>query len=80
MEIAFGFGRRWALFILSISPCLMVECHHCSGRICPGKHLAHSTVTLTAASVLLTFDLVRQVDENGLEIEPKREYVELPVR
>ena len=25
MEIAFGFGRRLALFILSISPCLIVS-------------------------------------------------------
>ena len=37
-------------------------------------HLAHSILTLTAASVLSTFDLVRKVDENGREIEPKREY------
>jgi len=43
-------------------------------RGCPGKHLAHSTVTLAAASVLTTFDLLKKVDENGREIEPKREY------
>jgi len=43
-------------------------------RICPGKHLAHSALTLAAASVLSTFDLVRKLDENGREIEPKREY------
>jgi cytochrome P450 len=43
-------------------------------RICPGQHLAHSTVTLTAASVLSTFDLLKKVDENGHEIEPKKEY------
>ena len=43
-------------------------------RICPGKHLAHSTVTLTAASVLSTFNLIKKVDEDGREIEPKREY------
>ena len=48
--------------------------HPVSCRICPGKHLAHSMLTLTAASVLSTFDLVRKVDENGREIEPKREY------
>ena len=47
--------------------------HH-YGRICPGKHLAHSTLTLTAVSVLSTFDLLRKVDENGQEIEPMREY------
>jgi hypothetical protein len=50
--------------------------HHrpISGRICPGKHIAQSTIMLTAASVLSTFDLVKKVDENGREIEPKREY------
>ena len=45
-----------------------------SGRVCAGQHIAHSTITLTAASVLLNFDLLKTVDENGWEIEPKREY------
>jgi hypothetical protein len=49
-------------------------------RICPGIHLAHSTITLAAASVLSTFDLVKQVDENGREIEPNREYKPASVR
>jgi len=49
-------------------------------RICPGKHIAHSTLTLTAASVLLTFDLIKKVDDNGREIEPKREYSDLAIR
>ena len=44
------------------------------GRICPGRRVAHSQITITAASVLSTFDLVKKVDENGREIEPKREY------
>ena len=48
--------------------------HHRFDRICPGKYLAHSALTLTAASVLSTFDLLRKVDENGREIEPKKEY------
>ena len=43
-------------------------------RICPGKNIAHSTLMLTSASVLSNFDLVRKVDENGREIEPKMEY------
>ncbi|KDR82191.1 hypothetical protein GALMADRAFT_222059 [Galerina marginata CBS 339.88] len=43
-------------------------------RVCAGKHLAHSTITLAAASVLSTFDLLRKLDENHLEIEPRREY------
>jgi hypothetical protein len=54
------------------------HCH--SGRTCPGRHLAHSIVRLAAASVLSTFDLVRKVDENGREIEPKREYSATGIR
>jgi hypothetical protein len=49
-------------------------------RVCPGKHLAHSTLTLAAASVLYTFNLVRKVDGNGRDIEPKREYTRAGIR
>jgi len=49
-------------------------------RICPGRHIAHSTITLIAASVLSTFNLVKKMDENGREIEPKREYSKAGVR
>ena len=49
-------------------------------RICPGKHIAHSTVTLAAASVLSAFDVVKEVDENGREIDPKREYTSGGIR
>ena len=73
MDIAFGFGRRWAL-----SQCLSSS--FSSGRICAGKHLAHSTLTLAAASVLSTFDLLKKVDENGREIEPKGEYRPATIR
>ena len=79
VDIAFGFGRRWALFILfKLDHVLSSNVITISGRICPGKHLAHSTLTLTAASVLSTFDLLKKVDENGREIEPKREYTKSP--
>ena len=54
--------------------------HYHSGRICPGKHLSHSIVTLTAASVLSTFDLAKKVDENGREILPKMEYTKFAIR
>ena len=60
-------------------PCL-VWCHYYSGRICPGRHIAHSTLTLAAASVLSSSDLVRKVDENGREIEPKKEYIGAGIR
>ena len=80
MDIAFGFGRRWVIYITS--PYFFVFCpsHRRSCRVCPGRHLAHSIVTLAAASVLSTFDLVRKVDENGREIEPKREYTTAGIR
>ena len=61
------------LFLLSLVrwQCLIV---HRFGRICPGRRVAHSLLTITAASVLSTFDLVKKVDENGRVINPKREY------
>ena len=58
----------------------VIVIYHRSGRICAGKHLAHSALTLAAASVLSTFDLVRKVDENGKDIEPKREYTRNGIR
>ena len=76
MDIAFGFGRRWALFVSSLTSCRFYH----SGRICPGKHLAHSIVTLTAASVLSTFNLMKEVDEKGRKIEPKMEYTQFGIR
>jgi cytochrome P450 len=76
MDIAFGFGRRWASFILSTSLYLNIY----SRRICAGKHIAHSTIMLTAASVLSTFDLLKRVDENGREIEFKKEYKGVGIR
>jgi hypothetical protein len=52
-----------------------------------GKHyiispclFAHSIVTLAAPSVLSTFDLLKKVDENGREIEPKMEYTQFGIR
>ena len=56
------------------------NCHILSDRTCPGKHLAHSSLTLAAASVLSTFDLVKKMDENGREIEPKKEYTRTALR
>ena len=61
-------GELQVYLFFPLSPCLLSR----NGRICPGKHLAHSIVTLTAASILSTFDLVKKLDENGREIEPTR--------
>ncbi|KIM35565.1 hypothetical protein M413DRAFT_32422 [Hebeloma cylindrosporum] len=43
-------------------------------RVCAGKHIAHSTIMLAAASVLSSFDLLRERDENHREIDPKGKY------
>ncbi|KAJ7644909.1 cytochrome P450 [Roridomyces roridus] len=43
-------------------------------RICPGKHLASSTLWITIASVLAVFDLTKKVGEDGKVIEPSYEY------
>jgi ethanolamine transporter EutH len=73
-------GGEYSFPISPFSQRLNVRVIAVLGRVCPGKHLAHSSVTLTAASVLSIFDLVKKVDENGREIEPKREYTRTAIR
>ncbi|KAF8799116.1 cytochrome P450 [Phlegmacium glaucopus] len=48
-------------------------------RICPGSHIAFSTVWLIAASVLATFQLSKPVDKDGRVIEPSRQYTDTGV-
>ncbi|TFK33689.1 cytochrome P450 [Crucibulum laeve] len=43
-------------------------------RMCPGRHIAQSTLWLAAGCILTCFDLRKAVDSNGQEIEPSREY------
>ncbi|TFK33723.1 cytochrome P450 [Crucibulum laeve] len=43
-------------------------------RMCPGRHVAQSTLWLAAGCILAYFDLRKAVDSNGIEIEPNREY------
>ncbi|KAJ6579965.1 cytochrome P450 [Mycena vulgaris] len=43
-------------------------------RICPGRHMAASSLWITIASLLATFDIQKAVDEYGKEIEPSHEY------
>ncbi|KAJ6597635.1 cytochrome P450, partial [Mycena vulgaris] len=43
-------------------------------RICPGRHLASSSLWLTIASILATLDINKAVDENGKVVEPSYEY------
>jgi len=39
-------------------------------RVCPGKHIALSTVWISVASILAAFDITKAVDEHGKVIEP----------
>ncbi|KAI0535326.1 cytochrome protein [Xylaria digitata] len=39
-------------------------------RICPGRHLAITSVWITIAQTLAAFDISKGLDENGAEIEP----------
>lgn len=55
--IAFGFGRRYASLFetlaISLNDTLVVVATH---RVCPGSHIAQSTLWYTAASLLTIFD------------------------
>ncbi|TFK41770.1 cytochrome P450 [Crucibulum laeve] len=43
-------------------------------RACPGSHIAQSTMWLTFASILSTFDVTAAVDKNGAKILPQLFY------
>lgn len=43
-------------------------------RLCPGNHIAFSTLWLTAATTLATFNFSKLVDKEGKVIEPSCEY------
>jgi len=43
-------------------------------RACPARHMAISSLWITAASILSTFTLRKAVDEDGVTIEPSQDY------
>ncbi|KAJ7693215.1 cytochrome P450 [Mycena rosella] len=43
-------------------------------RICPGRHMATSSLMITIASILTTMDIKKARDENGEEVQPSHEY------
>ncbi|KAJ7600849.1 cytochrome P450 [Mycena floridula] len=43
-------------------------------RICPGRHIALSTIFITIASILALFDIRKAVGKDGNAIEPSHEY------
>ena len=69
--IAFGFGRRQKC-IVTVSEVMALMKRKC--RLCPGYHIAFSTIWFTAATILATFNLSKAVDKNGKVIEPSCEY------
>ena len=42
--------------------------------ICPGRHLAWSSLWMMVASMLATMNITKAMDENGVIIEPSGEY------
>ncbi|KAJ7764910.1 cytochrome P450 [Mycena metata] len=44
-------------------------------RICPGRHMAISSLWITVASILSVFDITKAVGEDGQIIEPTYEYL-----
>ncbi|KAJ6467859.1 cytochrome P450 [Mycena sanguinolenta] len=43
-------------------------------RICPGRHMAISSIWITIVSLLATFDISKELGEDGCPIEPSYEY------
>jgi len=49
-------------------------------RLCPGSHIARSTLWIAAASILATFNISKSVDKDGRVIEPSCEYLSAILR
>ncbi|KAJ7467798.1 cytochrome P450 [Mycena galericulata] len=43
-------------------------------RVCPGRHIAYSSLWITVASILSTLNIEKAVDEEGKAVEPSYEY------
>ncbi|KAJ7290617.1 cytochrome P450 [Mycena rebaudengoi] len=43
-------------------------------RICPGRHVAASSIWITVVSILAMFDITKEIGEDGQPIEPSYEY------
>ncbi|KAJ7278952.1 cytochrome P450 [Mycena rebaudengoi] len=43
-------------------------------RVCPGRHMAQSTLWITVASLLAVFDITKAIGEDGKILEPSYEY------
>ncbi|KZT02583.1 cytochrome P450 [Laetiporus sulphureus 93-53] len=49
-------------------------------RICPGRHLADSTIWLAMTTILACFDISKALDEKGIEITPAASFTATAVR
>ncbi|KAJ7776053.1 cytochrome P450 [Mycena maculata] len=43
-------------------------------RICPGRHMANSSLWITIASILATFEITKAIEEDGEIIEPSYKF------
>ncbi|KDQ22111.1 hypothetical protein PLEOSDRAFT_1079619 [Pleurotus ostreatus PC15] len=43
-------------------------------RICPGRHLAVSSLWIAASTILSVFNITKEVGHDGKEVEPRMEY------
>jgi cytochrome P450 len=67
----FGFGRR---FVFLPFPFFFLLSTKKKNRRCPGANLVESSLWLLIASMLACFDISKEVDENGKEIEVVPEF------
>lgn len=69
---AWGYGRRC---VIATCPVLYSIIHGVLPvfRICPGRHMAASTVWITLAQILAVYDIQKSTDKDGRVIEPKME-------
>ncbi|KAJ7448628.1 cytochrome P450 [Mycena galericulata] len=68
-QAAFGFGRR------SLRTCATRrKLTRIFSRICPGRHMATSSIWIAVVSILAVFDINKEIGEDGQTIEPSYEY------
>lgn len=51
-----------------------MTCCNRNARICPGLHLAESSLCITVATILFFVRISKARDESGSNIEPEVEY------
>ena len=49
-------------------------------RVCPGQHIAEASVFIQVASILATFDVLREVEDNYPKVEAEVEFTTAVVR